>query len=263
MGDPLTYVASPSQAANFLQKDSFIIYRVDDETALAIDRASLAATNFFRSTAINDKKEDYQRIVEGHLYGYNEPSPAKVLFRAFCGSSHQPWPNDTFRIAASEVAQKLHKLLSECCREIDRLPILVGNEKPVKRAKSLLIEDSVDLPETNAQCPLDFFLYHGRLEESVVNCSEHVDRGLLIAVCLTDVPGLEVLPREKKSFVCPEERILPSDGSYHVCIMTGDQLKKIRSDMPACVHRVRNDLMNERLSITYELRATDTKKKDG
>lgn len=114
-------------------------------------------------------------------------------------------------------------------------------------------------------CPLDYFFYHN-LFPNAINCSEHIDRGALVVVCLTDVPGLEVYSSQS-SFWCPEtlvhntnlyrERTNDSCFPGLVCIMAGDQLSKLLSPTKAsyaCVHRVRNPLLRARLSISYELR---------
>ena len=130
-------------------------------------------------------------------------------------------------------------------------------------------------------CPLDYFLYNNNGGRRNENCSEHVDRGILICVALTHVPGLEVFCRESNRYVCPEmiakaEALLVercSGCSDLVCVMAGDQLKEALAAMSgrqgedvhtsmgstltntsACVHRVRNRLERARLSLTYELR---------
>lgn len=125
-------------------------------------------------------------------------------------------------------------------------------------------------------CPLDLFFYHNRIPNAV-NCSEHVDRGALVVVCLTDVPGLEVrssVSQTTSLFHCPEV-LIHNENLYRertddlscpgvVCIMAGDQLSRLLSSSNAtattpraCVHRVRNPLKRARLSISYELRLDD------
>ena len=121
-------------------------------------------------------------------------------------------------------------------------------------------------------CPLDYFFYHNKFP-SEINCSEHVDRGALVVVCLTDVPGLEVRSSslsQTSAFRCPEALVHNTnlylerndDSCYPslVCIMAGDQLCRLlpTTNAPnACVHRVRNPLRRARLSISYELRLVD------
>jgi len=121
-----------------------------------------------------------------------------------------------------------------------------------------------------------------------VNCSEHVDRGILICISLTNVLGLEVMLQpitavdnvgscHSRVFVCPEKIAVGrkglDDGNVAgctdlVCILSGDQLKDaVRNNsvngclnssasgrLGACVHRVRSNLERARMSITYELR---------
>ena len=43
----------------------------------------------------------------------------------------------------------------------------------------------------HCKCPLDYFFYHAP-NKNVINCSRHVDRGILICISLTNVIGLEV-----------------------------------------------------------------------
>ena len=127
---------------------------------------------------------------------------------------------------------------------------------------------------TATNCPLDYFFYHGpRASKTFVtsNCTPHTDRGYLVAVCLGNhVPGLQVLPATATSgsttadYVCPEESTrhaaLYSQAdtacSNRICILAGDEWRRTDPDTPvqACVHRVRDDLMAARLSISYELR---------
>jgi len=240
-------------------KHSVAIYRVDRDTANTISEAWLQARRFFDSL----DKTSFHRVVKGHLHGFYTPSEAKQLYRAFCGSSLQPWPSDEFRNASKEVADKLHKLLLACHNEMIQRSFndKDEDERPLKRLKTTTFTIPESARETDA-CPLDYFLYNGD-KPNAVSCSEHVDRGILICVCLTNVPGLEVLPRDQDAFFCPEIHT-HNENLYRdrqacsglVCIMAGDQLKEMHPQVKACVHRVRNDLKQSRLSITYELRAT-------
>lgn len=278
-----------SQAADSILRHSFAIHRVDSETAQAIHDAWIEARRFFDDTQNKDRDtlvEKYQRVQNGHLHGYNVPSNAKFLFRAFCGASAQPWPGQEFREASTQLAGKLHALLVDCCNEVDRKvacklsngqstapkeEITRSTHSKKRRKMSPVSHKRTDTAIT-ALCPLDFFLYHGRIINStnqhssaVVNCSKHIDRGALICVCLTRIPGLELLPRGKTNFICPET-ITHNENLYQerqscsdlICIMAGDQLKQpggsTSNELTACVHRVRNDLKGARLSISYELR---------
>jgi hypothetical protein len=245
-----------SQAADSILTHSFAIYKVNDATAEAIGAAWLQARRFFASS----HKCRYHKVVDGNLYGYHVPSEAKLLYRAFCGSSLQPWPNSEFQLASEQVADRLHRILVDCCMEIRRKSIdrTEGEEAYPKRLK---VSQPLDIPETakeTALCPLDYFLYHGD-KPYAISCSEHVDRGMLICVCLTNVPGLEV--RDHSAFVCPE--VVTHNADLHhdrqassglICIMAGHQLQQTLPGVKACVHRVRNDLKQSRLSISYELR---------
>ena len=248
-----------SQAANCVLKHSFAVYRVDEDTAEAIRVAWLQARRFFAS----EDSSSFHRVVKGHLHGFHVPSDAKVLCRAFCGSSLQPWPNDEFQHASEQVANKLHRLLLDCYEELMRKSCNENDDEEVPW-KRLRKTSPFSIPKAATEtedCPVDYFLYHID-KPNAISCSEHVDRGVLICVCLTNVPGLEVRPRDQSTFICPEIHThnanLYGDRqacSGLVCIMAGDQLKQTNPHVKACVHRVRNDLKQARLSITYELRA--------
>jgi len=234
--------------------------------------ASREALAFFESEDIrnddNDElvvsKKKYQAIIGGHLHGYNEPSDAKYLFRAFTASNDQPWPNNKkdFQSVSTQLADRLHTLLLDCWTALLMVDKRSDNTTTTpKRLKR-------DLSSRNG-CPLDYFLYHGTTTNAYMNnCSEHVDRGVLICICLSNVPGLEILQNNGK-WVCPEEILKENDeaGSL-VCILAGQQLNDMllskngsrRNDadsIPPCIHRVRNSLPQKRLSITYEWRCSN------
>ena len=245
-------VETLTEAVESILKHSFAVYKVDDATVQVIRDAWLEARGFFASP----NKYSHYRVVDGSLHGFHVPSEAKLLFRAFCGSPMQPWPNDDFQNASVKVANALHRILVDCYNEILQKSANSHEEEgsASKRAKRGLSDNAV---ESNI-CPLDYFLYHGD-KPNAVSCSEHVDRGALICVCLTNVPGLEVHTGDR--FVCPEVYTHNADlyrdrhaCSEYVCIMAGDQLQQIAPAAEACVHRVRNDLQQARLSISYELR---------
>ena len=256
-----------TDAARDILEHSFAVYKVPTATAQSIKVAWNEARQFFA-----EPSTDCQKIVNGNLHGYNEPSNAKQLFRAFCFSNNQPWPTDSFRTASTHVAKDLHHMLVQCYQEIQQQsslePVSKRTEPPLRKRPRL---SPIDIPLTaceTTKCPLDFFFYHAK-DPSAVNCSEHIDRGVLIVVCLTNVPGLEVKIASHRSdkeqsslFVCPEvvthnanlyQETEPCSGL--VCIMAGDQLSQMVSGSNgACAHRVRENLKRARLSISYELR---------
>jgi hypothetical protein len=138
------------------------------------------------------------------------------------------------------------------------------------------------MTDSKLSCPLDYFFYHNQNDApSNVNCSEHIDRGLLICINLTDVIGLEVLPSGSNEFVRPEELVevqkirdttkattqeheFGNQSTDLVCILSGEQLRHALQypDLVDCsvsalsptVHRVASHLSAARLSISYELR---------
>ncbi|VEU35534.1 unnamed protein product [Pseudo-nitzschia multistriata] len=230
-------------------------------------------------------------------------------------SQQQPWPSSEFCVRSFRVAKDLDQLLSECLSQIKialghrlqvhacnsgsakllsskrRQPVSLEDSVPKRRRTSLAgIGKPIDIESgrdthvdflRSAGCPLDYFFYHNRVPHAT-NCSEHIDRGALVAVCLTDVPGLEVCASapatsSERLFLCPEvlvhneslyrERSENSSCSDLVCIMAGDQLSRVLlprennhgypQRITPCVHRVRNPLKRARVSISYELRLDD------
>lgn len=289
-------------------------------SAEAIRVASTVARDYFQNTTglmtVAEKIERHRVVCNGNLLlGFSVPSKAKHLFRAYVagdtGDPHhscqhiqqQPWPNKSFEVASRTVAAHLHRILIDCWRALDdetkecdesATPSVppFGKRRKISPTQ---VEPSSDKPSSSASsdrfrgkvnpcdCPLDYFYYHNEVQ-GVVNCSAHVDRGVLICVCLTPVAGLEVLVDSKEVdqgegssarqfFFCPEEEMQQQksrsgseernhdDGGDEgrnamLCIMAGDSLRQFYPGIPACVHQVRNDLETPRLSISYELRLT-------
>lgn len=260
----------------------------------------------------------YRKIKNLNLLGFNRPNPQKLLFRVMFSNglvpdSMQPWPDDIDEGALKEsslrLMPRLHDLLCAFLGEIKRQvaendeqhddndDIIYGDqdqqqqeEEPKHKKYKRGQEYYIDKEGTNggpldlSSCPLDYFYYHSSIKnEPVENCSEHVDRGILICISLTNVAGLEVLSRLDGIWHCPE-MVSICEGHYSdnqsgcsdlVCILSGDQLKKAVLGLKttaaatasssnkkertfpglnACVHRVRRKLAACRLSITYELR---------
>jgi hypothetical protein len=287
---PIT--TSLAGAAREISKHSFAIYKAPVGTANAIQDAWNEAVPVLN--AEDPPSTNCQRIVQGHLHGYNVPSRSKRLFRAFCGSPEQPWPNPRFQQTSLQVADHLHQALAECYHHLERiesiqtpsnpsseaypqhsgmesssLPLSTlesENQSPARKRARLSRTHSKNLKmpltaQDTSACPLDYFLYHNQ-DPSAVNCSKHVDRGLLIAVCLTDVPGLELLVSPEKQWVTPEvwihnahlyQETESACSSGWICILAGGQLSQ-RMNIAPCVHRVRQPLKRARLSISYELR---------
>jgi hypothetical protein len=263
---------------------------LEEETFKCLNAAWLASKNFFSHANVVQKVEDtmitkYGRINHLSLLGFNRPSPHKLLFRvSFLNGrpeSLQPWPDELDNGQLKELSLKLssclHALLSALLEQIQmQLDEQFKNEavneachkKRKKENSTNQKKHAIDL----SHCPLDYFYYHTP-NKQVENCSEHVDRGLLICICLTNVAGLEVLSRQDGVWYCPEKlsiceklyRDYPTGCSNLICILSGDQLKTIFSlddndieerypGLNACVHRVKKELSACRLSISYELR---------
>jgi hypothetical protein len=297
-GDPdvpgLKIATTLSEVAIQIQRESYAIYRVDDDTYQAVQEAWREAREFFSSVHGNDSAQverrktimdSYRVIQDGHLMGFHVPSAAKYLFRAYCDDKHigegQPWPSESFRSASYRLAGKLDEILNQCCSEI-RAQIMpereetdtttkAGSKRKWAGHQSDSSNDGNNIVSRRENCPLDYFLYHGCADPAIANnCTDHVDRGFLIAICLTNnSPGLEVLPATTSgtasdtNFVCPEASTQraslfteAASCTNLICILAGDQWRQLdpETTVKACVHRVRNNLRASRLSISYELR---------
>jgi isopenicillin N synthase-like dioxygenase len=241
------------EAAASIQEHSFCILKIDDDTVRCVEQANELALEFFSNNE-PDKIRRYQRIIEGHLHGYNR-LPSKLLFRAFCGNSQQPWPTTAFQIASTELADQLNTVVTDCWKELNA-NIAVSDDdndagrtlRPAKRVKST--------DGKHDENPLDYFYYHNQ-NPKAINCSEHIDRGILIAICLSNVPGLQVAKPKGKhgEFVNLEELVSSTESNNYICILAGNQLAiHSNNTVPPCIHRVKQQLSNPRLSISYELR---------
>ena len=99
---PMVVTLTMKDAAKQILKHSFAIYSTKSSTtttttatATNINVAWKAAKEMFSAIDRKDGASNApKRIIhQGHLHGFNEPSRAKYLYRAFCNSSIQPWPS--------------------------------------------------------------------------------------------------------------------------------------------------------------------------
>jgi hypothetical protein len=271
----LEWTDSKVESAALILQQGFAVLSVDEDTTRIFQQAAELSLAFLLessdcsdengnvpSSSRSNNKFAYQRVsTNGHLMGYNEPSAAKLLYRAFLDMENdlQPWPNASLQNASEIAAQALYDILTDCYSEIRQRILPQPNVNSPKAEEKRCF--------SRASCPLDYFYYHGRGAPGVVNCSPHTDRGVLIAVVLTNVPGLEVLLPDSRSdppsfsCYCPEQvhvdRLVAQPYSL-VCIMAGDHLHRLFNQIDCvrdgCVHRVRDNLPSPRLSISYEIR---------
>jgi hypothetical protein len=289
----ITLCESIDEACTQLLQHSFAVLRVEPEISDSLNAAWMASRNFLSSIHESHHDEScmtyrYRMIKDHALLGFNRPSPHKLLFRAFFSQGDeqdalQPWPSDidsgALETSSTTLVPRLHnllltfhKMLKEETRVEDSHEVEERLHDANKRKRSYSKTNSFE--ENLAPCPLDYFLYHNRNEAE--NCSEHVDRGMLICISLSrHVAGLEVLSKVDGCWHCPEiittrESLYEENDtgcSDFICILSGDQLVnsvgvgaeslKQNPGLRACVHRVRRRLSMARLSISYELRATE------
>ncbi|CAJ1937592.1 unnamed protein product [Cylindrotheca closterium] len=296
---------SVDQAAREILQKSFCIFQSNPTVRNQISRSRSEALKILdRPLLFESLSRSCHQVIDGNLHGFHLPSNAKRLFRAFPSSKLQPWPNSTFKSSSQDLSASLHGILVDILNKLRELSESKSgdygtetNPKPnqltdnkttlqsrrkrkrgweesnTKSAKAVPTDNTYSVPTTvkeTTKCPLDYFFYHNN-DSRYINCSEHIDRGALICICLSSTtPGLEVLPRGANGFVCPEETLIDHNNldderndddaaaaaaSELICVMAGDQLgTMLGKERMACVHRVRNDLPRPRLSISYELR---------
>ncbi len=136
----------------------------------------------------------------------------------------------------------------------DSLSTITAIKMPILKNSSHQVKDEYRNEYINNDwnylpCPLDYFFYHN-MNQNVVNCSEHIDRGVLICISLTTVKGLEVLSSLTNEWVCPEDLTIVDDDSpclnndvsdkvgcsMYLCILSGDHLMKTISNNIATRH---------------------------
>lgn len=262
-----TVCKSMAEAANSILNNSYALIELkDDATTSAIHQAWQEALHFFKTAEDGPANFPALTVIEdGHLLGFNKPSPAKILFRSFSKRSRQPWPSSSFMEKSLTVAANLHDILTNILRIIVADAESSSDSTTPRKRK---IKDDLFEIHMN-ECPLDYFYYHNR-QPNAINCSEHIDRGVLICVCLTQVSGLELLPTHGTNFICPESQLEKKNShdktsgasTKFICVMAGDSLKSYNRRARPCLHRVKNDLTEPRLSISYELRQATSKEKD-
>jgi hypothetical protein len=158
----LKWTESQVELAALILQQGFAVLSIDEDTTKIFQQAAKSALAFIleeeeessdHSDAdgnvyvehTNKNKYAYQRLsTNGHLMGYNEPSPAKQLFRAFFDkeSEPQPWPNSSLQSASELAAKALHNILTECHSEIRQRLLRQSISNPASN-----IEDKRSSPE--------------------------------------------------------------------------------------------------------------------
>ena len=306
-----------AEAAQCLWDHSWAMVRLDDAVVSHLQQAKeIAVTTLFVPDQVSANKQQYQVMDQGHLVGFHEPSPAKYLYRALFHSDttenpsstlqdhpRQPWHSNTFQQAATEGGSSLHCMLLQILERLVELglgtvsAVNPNSSRAGRKRKSATIQHkSIDKKDSQPYwdtCPMDFFFYHNQQQQDqprqahspkdssvVPNCTPHVDRGVLIVVVLTDVPGLVVQSKDE-NIHCPEmdhATLLQKDEYRLACVLAGGQLEQYMAarleqdrtvyesgksiSLPPCVHWVKNDLDKPRVSISYELRLQQSSQPD-
>lgn len=222
-------LSDTAAVAEALRARSWALVRLPAAAAAAVAALSASAGEYLdRSREEAPDGRDTVLVDENGgraLLGYNRVSAAKRLWRARCGHDAQPWPSAALRADAQAASAAL--------------------DAAARGVVAALGGAAVAAPAAH---PLDVFLYHNA-DSNVANCTEHVDRGLVSIIAVSEVPGLEV----------------PLDGCWHApedgaaahldaVVIVNAALSSTSSSVKACVHRVRDGGAEPRVSVSYELR---------
>lgn len=218
---------------------SFCPIKLPESTARAVQHLHHVASRFFLTSSDQDKSATRALVPElgggVALLGYNQPSPAKEIFR-FRHSPHMPWPRDDseFRAAVEAAETELRKVASVCASpllatlaqgeqklggfsELCKLALGVSGIERIEADrepdKSPRAED-FELAQGNSKplehgtvrddhCPFDLFHYYNRQEgDQVPNCTPHVDRGLVHVIVASNTPGLQGAAEYLRALSC-------------------------------------------------------------
>jgi len=263
------------------QRVGAVVIRLNDADTNVLRRAAAAALAFHTETPLYLRRSAREFVVElpadataacargpaRGLAGYNEPSPAKAVFRVRRGQL-QPWPTGddegafdgaAFRATTEAALALLESTIDTCLAALDRA---TGGRWQLA-AQFSTAADAWDDARSQSLSPFDYFYYHNDgAAAGHVNCHEHVDPGILTAVPCAATPGLELAlpPSGDGAAVWWPAEARTGNGEADLCVhqdvvvfvnatlamLTGGQL-------PAVVHRV-SKADRPRLSLVYERR---------
>ena len=252
-----------------LRQGGVAVVRVGADAAAVLRRADALAATLHEHTPLYVRRGASVLFPElgssggaRGLAGYNEPSPAKAVFRVRRGQC-QPWPDEEeagpalhgFRDAQLAAMAVLEGVADLCLAALDgdsggrwRLLAQFGTDA-----------DAWDDSTSLSLSPYDLFYYHNDARAAGhINCHEHVDPGILTCVPCAAVPGLELVRHGDRSWWAAEAHG-PSDAPAleplrDVLVFANSTLATVTDgDVPAVVHRV-SKAARPRRSMVYERR---------
>lgn len=271
-----------------LRQHGWTIIELDDGAsrgAEVVRQASEAAERFFLQATQEQKEAARLLFSEGPcstgkgLVGYNNPTPAKEVYRLRRGSA-QPWPafeDDTFRVLVEESFTLLESLVYSAMRWVGEDLASSADESPdhlLERYCHRPSHDRSDQPPESSTTdgdgtttgadrghsaplrfdtsPFDLFYYKNtEASRHVVNCHRHVDPGFMTVVPCAATPGLELLDAATMEWISVERTGRPHKD---VALFCGQSLQTVSEGVyPGIVHCVGRS-RRPRLSLVYELR---------
>jgi len=193
--------AVPNALATNLAANSFALLTLPVHVQHHLEMLSAAAAPFFERTTANtaataEAIRDFRTLVPSShggtvLYGFTQPTQAKVLFRYRRGAPGMRWPSDEFRDAVESCERVIRTFVAG---HFDALVQTSFSSSPLLCFEDLARDDLEEVEDAaEASCPFDLFFYLPRDDASAdCACEAHVDRGLVHFIA-SDAPGLEVI----------------------------------------------------------------------
>jgi len=237
-------------------RDYAVVHLSDDEAQILSDSHDVGL-QFFQQTLIEEKEETKMLVREvgdnKGLVGWNSPSKSKELFRMRRGTGEIVWPRspNNFQKTMLESFKILERVISVCLFAVTDS---FGANVEDFLSKCGTMETLP--PNTFSASPFDLFYYlNDPHYDSVVNCHEHVDPGVLTCVPCSPTSGLAVVDHSLDEWVEIEDYLEPFQDVSILC----DQVLEILSNgmYHAAVHKVTKN-SSPRLSQVYELRPKAT-----
>lgn len=239
-----------------LKRHGFAIITIPVQHSRILQEAYEVGWCFFRRVPVQIKQQCKLLFNEfcnnKGLAGFNQPNPAKEVFRIRRGDA-QPWPSspEQFRVVMTRALELLESV-AICCEDVLLQSVHLDSEK--------IFESILDYYKNKitfnilSSSPFDlFYYYNSENVADIVNCHEHVDPGLLTVVPCSPVAGLEIRDHKTGQWIAVENE-LNLTPLTNLIIFSGHTLQILTNDYYiGSVHRVTKNT-RPRLSLVYEQR---------
>jgi hypothetical protein len=223
---------NPTEITNFcnsIYSHSFAVLDISYSLELMekMKRVNDENMKFFTGSSLETKMQTqvlFNEVGENKgLVGFNNPSPAKELFRIrrpyFTQNLHQnqQQQNSLFLSANEWCLEFLENLAIECTRELIQDYNNNNPEKQIDGNQTIFNhnEKNYELPNGKYYpSPYDLFYYHNDAKVNTPNCSDHVDPGFITLVPCAFVAGLEIFDTKTGKWIEIEKKTGPYERNY-------------------------------------------------